>query len=106
VVGGTLDDIERSVTLRLAAVTPELVGSSGERLELSIDDEEGYVLTASPASWRAIFGHYTPTLRSPDVIEQQVQCLRSLLATGEGAILEVRLAVADDRCGTYQPRPT
>ncbi|CAN5123564.1 hypothetical protein BH24CHL7_BH24CHL7_10310 [soil metagenome] len=106
VVGDTLGDIERSVTLRLAAVTAELVGSSAERLELFIEEEEGYVLAATPTSWRAIFGHYTPTLRSPDMIDQQVQCLRSLLATGEAAVLEVRLAVADDRCGTYRPRPT
>ena len=37
------------------------------------------MLTAEPHGWRAIFGSYTPTLRPPDMIARQVQCLRSLL---------------------------
>ncbi|HSH21994.1 MAG TPA: FtsQ-type POTRA domain-containing protein [Candidatus Caenarcaniphilales bacterium] len=105
-VGSTLDPVDLAVMLRLAGVTPELLGSSAGRLELSVEPNEGYVLTTVPPSWRAVFGQYTPTLRTPDLIDQQVQCLRSLLAQGEAAISTVHLAVADDRCGTYRPRAT
>jgi hypothetical protein len=106
VVGDVLEPIDLTAILRIAAVTPELIGSGAERLELSVDDEEGYALAAVPESWRAVFGHYTPTLRPPEIIDQQVQCLRSLLAQDEANIEIVYLATADDRCGTFLPRPT
>jgi hypothetical protein len=104
--GDILEPIDLQAVLRLAAVTPGLIGSSAEGLQLSVDSEEGYVVTAVPESWRAVFGHYTPTLRPPELIDQQVQCLRSLLAQDEPNIEVVYLATAEDRCGTFRPRPT
>jgi len=57
-----------------------------------------------PASWAAVFGFYTPTLRTPDLIPGQVRLLRSLLAGQEDAIQ--RVILSDDRSGTILPRPT
>jgi hypothetical protein len=105
-IGGQVDEISLAADLRLAAVTPALLGTSYDRLALSIDDADGYVLTAEPNGWRAIFGHYTPTLRPVDLIDRQVECLRSKLAGGESDIETIYLAPLDDRCGTYLPRST
>ncbi len=104
-VGGSMEPVDLAAVLKLAAVDPPLLGSGAAWLTLSADDENGYVLAAAPRSWRAIFGHYTPTLRPPDIIDQQVQCLRALLGDEE-QLLTVYLAPADDRCGTFVARPT
>jgi cell division septal protein FtsQ len=102
-VGSVLAEADRLAVLKLAAVDPALVGSRAARLALSVDDEEGYSLIAEPGLWRAVFGHYTPTLRRPEIIDRQVQCLRSLLAAeDEGQLEAIFLAPADDRCGTFR----
>lgn len=105
-VGQKIDPTEATAMLQLGALTPALVGSSATQLAFSVDDSDGFVVSAGPDGWRAVFGFYTPTLRPPSEIAQQVQCLRSLLATGESAIETIYLAPQDDRCGTYLPRPT
>ena len=48
-----------------------------------------------------MFGFYTPTLRSPELIPGQVRLLRSLLAGREAD--GRRVILADDRNGTYIP---
>lgn len=106
VVGQRLDPIDLAAMLRLRALTPATIGSGATALALTVDDADGYVLSALPLAWRAVFGHYTPTLRPPDSIDRQVQCLRSLLAEGEASIDTVYLAPQDDRCGTYLPLAT
>ena len=83
-VGGHLDEITLAAVARLAALTPEAIDSQADRLLLTVDDTEGYVVSAVPAGWRAVFGHYTPTLRPVDLIDRQVQCLRSRLADRGG----------------------
>lgn len=105
-VGKEVDQIESAAMLQIGALTPELVGSTASELTFSATDADGFVVTAVPTGWRAVFGFYTPTLRPPTEIAQQVQCLRSLLATGESTIGTIYLAPADDRCGTYLPRPS
>jgi hypothetical protein len=92
--------------LQIGALTPALLGSTASQLAFRVDDRDGFVVSASPDGWRAVFGFYTPTLRPPSEIAQQVQCLRSLLAMGEAAIDTIYLAPQDDRCGTYLPRPS
>ena len=62
------------------------------------------MLTAQPRSWRAIFGIYTPTLRGPDLVETQAQCLSSVLAGQEADISVVYLFPDGGRCGTFLPR--
>lgn len=105
-VGGTMEPVDLAAVLQLAAVTPELLGSNAGRLLLAITDQDGFVMTTEPASWRAVFGHYTPTLRPPDRIAQQVQCLRSLLGEGEANVRTVYLEPVGDRCGTFAGRPS
>lgn len=105
-VGGSVDPTDLAAMLQLAAVTAQTLESDATSVALSIDDENGFVMTADPPSWRAVFGHYTATLRPPDMIARQVQCLRSLLAEGEANIETIYLAPLDERCGTYVPRTT
>jgi POTRA domain-containing FtsQ-type protein len=104
--GETVNSIDTRAMLTLAALTPTLLGSSSTALRVSIDDSDGYVVTAAPYGWRAVFGHYTPTLRPPSEIDRQVQCLETILADGEAALDTVYLAPDGDRCGTYLPLPT
>ena len=105
-VGQAIDPTEATAMLQIGGLTPALVGSAAPALAFSVDDTDGYVVSAGPDGWRAVFGIYTPTLRPPSGIAQQVQCLRSLLATGESAIDTIYLVPQDDRCGTYLPRPS
>jgi hypothetical protein len=92
--------------LKLAALTPADVDSAATSFSLFIDDENGFTLGADLPAWRAVFGHYTPNLRPVDMIDQQVQCLRSLLADREQQVAVIYLAPAEDRCGTFRARPT
>ena len=105
-VGGSLQEPDLSAVRLLLAVTPASIASSAQSLALVADDESGYFLVAQPLGWRAVFGHYTQTLRPPDIIAQQVQCLRTLLADGESQIATIFLAPLDDMCGTYLHRRT
>ena len=57
-----------------------------------------------PGSWTAVFGFYTPTLRTTDLVPGQVRLLRSLLAGRETTVS--RVVLADDESGTYVPVET
>jgi hypothetical protein len=105
-VGGQLDSIDLAAALRLAALTPGLLESAASGLSLEVEDEDGWLLIAEPPSWRAAFGHYTTNLRPPTLIDQQAQCLRSLLADREADLLVIFLAPSPDGCGTFRARPT
>ncbi len=102
-VGDRLDPVELNVVRRLGAVTPKLLGSRARRLDISLADE-GFALEARPNLWRALFGHYTRELRPPELIDEQVQCLRALVAGRERALATVWLAPEGDRCGTFVAR--
>lgn len=105
--GDQLDSIDLAAALKLAALTPATLDSSAGSLSLAIDDENGFtIVAAAPAAWRAVFGHYTPNLRTVDMIDAQVQCLRSLLAAREAQMAVIYLAPSEDRCGTFRARPT
>ena len=105
-VGGRLQEPDLSAVRQLLAVTPASLASGAQSLALVADDESGYFIVAQPAGWRAVFGHYTQTLRPPDIVAQQVQCLRTLLAEGESDIARIFLAPLDEMCGTYLRRKT
>jgi hypothetical protein len=105
-VGARLDDVDLTALLELAALTPAEVGSAAPALEVSADDSDGYVVSPVNGGWRAIFGHYAPTIRPPDMIAKQVQCLRSMLAADESRIATIYLSPLEDRCGTFVPRAT
>ena len=103
-VGGALDPVDLAVARRIGALTPLEVGSSARALTLTIDPELGWLVESQPASWRAVFGLYTPTLRTADIVPRQAQCLKELLAGREREIATVYLSPDGDRCGTYVAR--
>jgi cell division septal protein FtsQ len=103
-VGSKLDPVVLDAALRLGSLTPADVGSSARSLSLRVDDANGFTMRSRPANWTAIFGFYTPTLRTTDLVPGQVRLLRSLLAGREDDV--DRIILADDHSGTYIPRAT
>jgi len=103
-VGSTLDAVTLDAALRLASLRPADVGSGARALVLQVDDVNGFTMRTRPASWAAVFGFYTPTLRTTQLIPGQVRLLRSLLAGREDTVQ--RVILADDRSGTYVPFDT
>jgi cell division septal protein FtsQ len=104
-IGSTLDAVSLDAALRLGSLTPADVGSSGESLSVRVDDTNGFVLHGAPTGWNAIFGFYTPTLRTTDLIPGQVRLLRSMMAHyGERDVR--RVILANERSGTVVERST
>ncbi len=103
-IGLRIDPIDLDAATRLASLVPSDVGSGADSLTVQVSDESGFVLRAKPRGWLAIFGFYTPSLRTTDLIPGQVRLLRSLLVGREPLIEKVILASETD--GTYVPRPT
>ena len=99
--GQRLDPTLLDAATRLGSIEPADVGSTAERLGVVVSDEHGFVVKARPDGWVAIFGFYTPSLRTPAMIPGQVRLLRSLLADREDKIARVILASETD--GTYTP---
>ncbi len=103
-VGSNLDPVILDAALRIGSLRPADLGSAATALEIRLDDRAGFVVTAQPSGWSAVFGFYTPTLRTTDLIAGQARLLRSLILGREEEVL--RVILADDRSGTYVPRPT
>jgi cell division septal protein FtsQ len=104
VVGATLDPVDLDAATRLGSLAPADVGSAAEELLVYISDANGFTIRTRPASWQAVFGFYTPTLRTPELVPGQVRLLRSLLIGREPNIDKVILASETD--GTYTVKPT
>jgi POTRA domain-containing FtsQ-type protein len=102
-VGGHLDAVDVDVATRLGSVTPADIGSTANRLRVIVTDEDGFTISAT-AGWQAVFGFYSPAIRSTDMIPGQVRLLRDLIDGREAAVRRVVLASATD--GTYVPRST
>jgi len=103
-IGDRIGESDLEVARRVAALTPAFLGSTAQALETRITEKEGFVLHSTPKAWRAVFGIYTPTLRGPDLVETQAQCLSSVLAGQEATISVVYLFPDGGRCGTFLPR--
>lgn len=103
-IGRRLDPVDLDAATRLASVVPSDVGSAADSLAVIVTDANGFVLWARPMGWGAIFGFYTQSLRTPEIIPGQVRLLRSLMIGREPLIERVVLASETD--GTYVPRPT
>jgi hypothetical protein len=103
-VGLSLDAVDLDAATRLASLTPADVGSAAASLVVVVGDENGFVVNAQPDGWSAVFGFYTPSLRSTELIPGQVRLLRSLLFERELTVERVILASETD--GTYIPRST
>jgi len=100
----TLDPTDLDAAKRLGSLTPDQIGSHASRLLVSITDEKGFTIGTGPNGWVAVFGFYGISQRTPALIPGQVQLLTALLAGREDTVLTVILA--DDRDGTYIPKPT
>jgi hypothetical protein len=103
-VGSTLDRVDLDAATRLGSLTPADVGSAAESLLVFINDANGFTIRTRPASWQAVFGFYTPTLRTPELVPGQVRLLRSLLIGREPLVDRIILASETD--GTYILKPT
>lgn len=103
-IGRTLGRVDLDAARRLASLVPGDVGSEAQRLQVIVNDASGFILVGQPTGWRAIFGFYTPSLRTTELIPGQVRLLRSLLIGREQLVERVILASETD--GTYVPRPT
>lgn len=101
-VGSRLDAVDLDAATRLATIVPEDIGSVAAELRVTIEDADGYQLRPVGVPWIALFGVYTPLIRTPDLIPGQVRLLRSFLAGRELTVKTVTLA--DDRSGTYVSR--
>jgi len=104
--GASLDPTDLAVARLLGALTPKAIGSKAPQLRITITDRDGFAIDAGTGRWRAVFGMYTATLRSPDLIPAQVQCLRSVLGTGESKLQVVYLFPDGDQCGTFMKKPS
>jgi len=103
-IGGKLEAVDLDAATRLASLKPDDVGSEADGLSVSVGDANGFVIRARPDSWSAVFGFYTLSLRTPDLIPGQVRLLRSLLIGREPQLDRVILASETD--GTYTVKPT
>ena len=101
-VGRQLDPVDLDAATRLGSLSPADLGSTARRLRITVDDRDGYTIQLLPDGPLAVFGFYTPSLRTPELIPGQVRLLRSLLAGREATIRRVTLA--SDTSGTYLPR--
>jgi len=103
-VGRAVDRVDLDAATRLASLAPGDVGSAAEALLVFVNDANGFTVRTKPASWEAVFGFYTPTLRRPELIPGQVRLLRSLLIGREPLVEKIILASETD--GTYTTKPT
>jgi len=101
-VGGRLDLVDLDAATRLATVTARDIGSAAGELRVSIEDGDGYVIRPVGVPWIAVFGVYTPSLRTPEMIPGQVRLLKSFLAGREMTVK--RVVLADERNGTFVSR--
>ena len=103
-VGRHIEPVDLDAATRLASLRPEDVGSEADALTVQVTDAHGFTVRTLPRTWAAVFGFYTPSLRTPDLIPGQVRLLRSLLI-GREPLLE-RIILASETDGTYTVRPT
>jgi POTRA domain-containing FtsQ-type protein len=108
VVGRSLGPVDLDAARRLAALVPADVGSAAARLQVEVTDQNGFVVAAESVGWTAVFGIYTPSLRTTELIPGQVRLLRSLLADREQTIERIILASETDGAFTLKatPRPS
>ncbi len=99
-----LDPVDLDAATRLGSLSPSQIGSAATRLAIRVTDDRGFTVGSGSGGWLAVFGFYGRSQRTPDLIPGQVQLLAALLAGREAAVQTVILA--DDRDGTWIPKPT
>jgi hypothetical protein len=103
-VGESIDPVDFDAATRLGSIVPKDLESAAKSLVVTVSDANGFVLSPFPRTWVAIFGLYTPSLRTPAMIPGQVRLLRSLIAGREASV--ARVILADENSGTFIPRDT
>lgn len=103
-IRSVLDPVDLDAATRLASLDPSQIGSSAASLAVIITDERGFTVSSGPKGWLAVFGKYGRSQRTPALVPGQVQLLAKLLV-GREATLDT-IILADDRDGTYLPKPT
>ena len=103
-VASTLDPVVLDAATRLGSLTPSQVGSHAASFRVHVTDDRGFTISSGSGGWIAVFGFYGRSQRTPALIPGQVQLLGGLLAGREDTVETVILA--DDREGTYIPKPT
>ena len=103
-VSSVLDPVDLDAALRLASLTPAMVGSHAELLRVHVTDDRGFTINSGSRGWVAVFGFYGRNQRTTALIPGQVQLLGGLLTGREDTVQTVILA--DDREGTYIAKPT
>jgi cell division septal protein FtsQ len=92
-VGAPLDPTDLDVATRLGSLTPSDLASASAGLSITVDDESGFVISSGRDGWLASFGIYTPTLRPPSIVPDQVRLLRSILIElGEANLATIDLS--------------
>jgi len=104
IVGSVLDPLDLDAATRLGSLVPADLGSSATALAVTLTTANGYVVGTVPRSWYAVFGLYTPSLRTPAMIPGQVRLLRSLI-NGREADIE-RVFLPDEDSGTFVLKAT
>ena len=97
-VGSKLDPVDLDAATRLGSLRPADVGSRATSLVVQVTTANGFVVGTLPRSWIAVFGLYTPSLRTPDIVPGQVRLLRSLLFGREDSL--ERIFLPDEDSGT------
>jgi POTRA domain-containing FtsQ-type protein len=105
-VGLQVDPVDLDAATRLGSLAPADVGSQATGLAVSVSDASGFTVRSRPTSWQAVFGFYTPTLRTPALIPGQVRLLRSLLIGREPIVDRIILASETDGTFTTKPSPS
>ena len=103
-IGGRLEAVDLDAATRLASLIPADVGSEAEGLSVVVGDTNGFIVRSRPDGWTAVFGFYTLSLRTPELIPGQVRLLRSLLI-GREPLLE-RVILASETDGTFTLKAT
>jgi len=103
-IRSSLDPVDLDAATRIASITPEQVGSHAATMRVVVTDERGFTMTTGPKGWLAVFGKYGRSQRTPALIPGQAQLLAALILGREDTV--ETLILADDRDGTYIPKPT
>ena len=83
---------------------PADVGSSAGSLAVEVTDENGFVVAARPDGWSAVFGFYTPSLRTTELVPARSACCAACSSGASSSSTGSSSRPSTD--GTYVPRAT
>ena len=105
-VGSRLDPVDLDAATRIGSIVPTDIDSAATALVVEVTTANGFVVGTVPRSWTAIFGLYTPSLRTPAIVPGQVRLLKSLIYGREDTIDRVFLPDVDKGTVILKPSPS